>query len=157
MTVELKRVLCPVDFSESANHALDYALELSSLFKAELLLLHVIDVQFLSPYVVSDLPAVTPGIDQIREQAEKDLAAILQSCNERYPHVQVRTLLTQGAPFVRIVETARSEKTDLIVMGTHGRTGLSHLLIGSVAERVVRKAPCPVLTVKKPDHQFVHP
>ena len=66
-------------------------------------------------------------------------------------------LIEEGYPFPRIIEIARKHEVDLIVMGTHGRTGLAHALLGSVAEKVVRKAPCPVLTVKHPEHEFVMP
>ena len=65
--------------------------------------------------------------------------------------------LVTGSPFLQVVRMARKEGVDLIVMGTHGRTGLAHVLMGSVAEKVVRKAPCPVLTVKHPEHEFVMP
>jgi nucleotide-binding universal stress UspA family protein len=157
MSISLTKIMCPVDFSDPSNHALDYALELARLFQAELWLVHVLDVQFLSPYVVSELPSVVPGIDQLKENAEKDLEDLVKKSRERYPEVTIKSEMLQGAPFVRLVEEAREKQMDLIVMGTHGRSGLSHLLIGSVAERVVRKAPCPVLTVKKPDHEFIHP
>jgi nucleotide-binding universal stress UspA family protein len=157
VTIDLKKVMCPVDFSDPSNHALTYALELARAFEAEVVLVHVIDVQFLSPYVVSEVPTVVPGVDELRKTVEQDLQALAEKSRKDYPAVAVRSLLLQGAPFVRIVESAREEQADLIVMGTHGRSGLSHLLIGSVAERVVRKAPCPVLTVKQPEHEFVHP
>jgi nucleotide-binding universal stress UspA family protein len=71
--------------------------------------------------------------------------------------LKARSLLRVGSPFVEIVRTAQSERADLIVVGTHGRTGLAHVLMGSVAERVVQKAPCPVLTIRHPDRKFRHP
>jgi nucleotide-binding universal stress UspA family protein len=71
--------------------------------------------------------------------------------------IKTRSLMRVGAPFLEIINMAQSEGADLIVMGTHGRTGLSHVLMGSVAERVVNKAPCPVLTIRHPDRKFKHP
>jgi universal stress protein A len=71
--------------------------------------------------------------------------------------VKARGLMRVGAPFLEIINAAQGEAADLIVMGTHGRTGLAHVLMGSVAERVVNKAPCPVLTVRHPDRKFKHP
>ena len=72
-------------------------------------------------------------------------------------HLKVHPEVLEGAPFAEIVRYAREKDVDLIVMGTHGHTGLAHVLVGSVTEKVVRKAPCPVLTVRHPEHEFVHP
>lgn len=97
---------------------------------------------------------------------QADIDELVDACRERLDRavgeiatdgLQVQPLVLNGVPFVEIVRCARDREADLIVLGTHGRSGLAHLLIGSVAERVVRKAPCPVLTVKHPEHEFVMP
>jgi len=151
MRVTIARILCPVDFSDSAEHAMRYAAGLAGTFNAELTLVHVI-----AP-VVSALPGETALPDTLQADIEELTAA----CRERLEHLAaqltsegltVRQQVLNGVPFVEIVRYARDAASELIVMGTHGRTGLGHLLIGSVAERVVRRAPCPVLTVKDPAH-----
>ena len=154
MKVQIKRILCPVDFSDSSDHAMRYAAALAGTFGAELTLLHVV-----AP-VVSALPGETALPDML------NMDEIVEACRERLEQtvgtlaadgLTVQHKVVNGVPFIEIIRYARDVKTDLIVMGTHGRTGLVHLLIGSVAERVVRKAPCPVLTVRHPEHEFVLP
>lgn len=156
MKVRLKKILCPIDFSDSADHAMRYATALAETFGAELTLLHVV-----AP-VIAALPSETslPGVLQT------DIDEIAEACRERLDQtvgklaasgLTVQHEVLNGVPFIEIIRYAREAGTDLIVMGTHGRTGLGHLLIGSVAERVVRKSPCPVLTIKHPEHEFVMP
>ncbi len=152
MRVTIARILCPVDFSDSSEHAMRYAAGLAVTFGAELTLLHVV-----AP-VVSALPGETALPDTL----QADLDELAAACEKRLEQlagmlagdgITVRRQVLNGVPFVEIVRYARDTATDLIVMGTHGRTGLGHLLIGSVAERVVRRATCPVLTVKDPQHK----
>ena len=105
------------------------------------------------PYAAYGLPADFD--DRMRASAER---ALLDLPNPEWASSKrVVRGLRQGSPFVEIVQSARENKIDLIVMGTHGRSGVQHMLIGSVAEKVVRKAGCPVLTVRPPDHQFTMP
>jgi nucleotide-binding universal stress UspA family protein len=154
--IELKKILCPVDFSKHSDHALRYAVAFARLHKAELHLLHVMEMPV---YTVSG-DTIDPGysVEAVREletaarKRLENLASRVQS-----EHDAVSFDLVTGTPFVEIVQTARKTDADIIVMGTHGRTGLAHVLIGSVAEKVVRKAPCPVLTVKHPEQEFVMP
>jgi universal stress protein A len=129
------RILVPTDFSPCSLHALRYAEELTRRFGAELTLLHVGD-----PLSASDLP----GAGELSGRREIDRA--LDLLRER--DYRVRGVLRRGNPSHEIVQAAAAERADLIVMGTHGRTGLKHALMGSVAEGVVRNAPCPVLTVR---------
>ena len=156
MKVRIQRILCPIDFSDSADHAMRYAAALAETFSAELTLLHV----------VAPIVAALPGETALPNTLQADLDELTDACRERMEKtvgalatsgLTVQHKVLNGVPFIEIIRYAREAETDLIVMGTHGRTGLGHLLIGSVAERVVRKSPCPVLTVKHPEHEFVMP
>ena len=141
----IKRILVPIDFSAGALKALDYAGTLATQCDAELLLLHVV-----APIYVADpdlaSPDVTLLLDEQRRIAATHLARIGAKLGRQGQ--RCRTLVTYGAPAPVVVSTARTLRADVIVMGTHGRSGLAHLLIGSVAEKVVRTAHCPVLTVR---------
>ena len=156
MKVQVRRILCPVDFSDSADHAMRYASALAETFGAELTLLHV----------VAPIVAALPGETLLPGTLQADIDELVDACRERLEQtvgklatsgLTVQHKVLNGVPFIEIIRYAREAEIDLIVMGTHGRTGLGHLLIGSVAERVVRKSPCPVLTVKHPEHEFVMP
>jgi nucleotide-binding universal stress UspA family protein len=153
------KILAPTDFSEDSRLALTYAVTLAQKFSSEIIVMHV--DQPLAPVMVSEL---NPGLDvstMNRIAEEGRLLALRELDGEtarlRDSGVKARGLMRVGAPFLEIINAAQSESTDLIVMGTHGRTGLAHVLMGSVAERVVNKAPCPVLTVRHPDRKFKHP
>jgi nucleotide-binding universal stress UspA family protein len=151
------KILAPTDFSDDSNLALRYTVELAQKFSAEVI---VVD-QPLAPVMVSEL---NPGLDfgtmnRIAEEQRMLALRELDRTTERVREsgIKSRSLMRVGAPFLEIINAAQSEGADLIVMGTHGRTGLSHVLMGSVAERVVNKAPCPVLTIRHPDRKFKHP
>ncbi|HKV56153.1 MAG TPA: universal stress protein [Candidatus Binataceae bacterium] len=153
------KILAPTDFSEDSKLALSYAVELAQKFASEILVVHV--DQPLAPVMVSEL---NPGLDvgTMNRIAEEHRLLALKELDQttarlRESGVKARGLMRVGAPFLEIITSAQSEAVDLIVMGTHGRTGLAHVLMGSVAERVVNKAPCPVLTVRHPDRKFKHP
>jgi nucleotide-binding universal stress UspA family protein len=153
------KILAPTDFSEDSKLALTYAVTLAQKFSSEIILMHV--DQPLAPVMVSEL---NPGLDvstMNRIAEEGRLLALKEldgaTANLRDSGVKARGLMRVGAPFLEIIHAAQSESADLIVMGTHGRTGLAHVLMGSVAERVVNKAPCPVLTIRHPDRKFKHP
>jgi len=153
------KILAPTDFSEDSKLALTYAVMLAQKFSSEIIVVHV--DQPLAPVMVSEL---NPGLDvstMNRIAEEGRLLALREldgtTARLREGGVKARGLMRVGAPFLEIINAAQSEGADLIVMGTHGRTGLAHVLIGSVAERVVNKAPCPVLTVRHPDRKFKHP
>jgi universal stress protein A len=144
--MDIKRILVPIDFSAGSLKALASACDLGQRFGAELVLLHVVEPIYVpDPYV-----AASPEVLETRWNAAKMEMARLRADLERQGR-RVRTLVRDGAPSQIIVDTARSTDTDLIVMGTHGRTGLAHMWIGSVAEKVVRTAGCPVLTVRGAD------
>jgi universal stress protein A len=142
--MEFHHILAPTDFSEYSQQAIQYARELAQTFGATLMLLHVVE---LPPYPIEGLlPSHLGGtlLEDLEQQATSDLAQVLAKEAE----VKVVHRVVIGIPYRTIVEIAEAEKADLIVMATHGRTGFSHLFMGSVAERVVRTAPCPVLTIR---------
>ncbi len=153
------KILAATDFSDDSNYALGFAEELAHKFGAELIVMHV--DQPLAPVMVSEL---SPGLDfgaMSRIAEEQRMMALSElektSARLRDSGLKARGILKVGAPFLEIIHTAQADNFDLIVLGTHGHTGLAHVLLGSVAERVVRKAHCPVLTVRHPDRKFKHP
>jgi len=156
MDIEIKKILCPVDFSKSSDHALRYALAFGQAHHAELVLVHVMDYAAVD---VLDYPSAFEFSTQINEKMREIAGERLQqlAAATQGEYAKVSSRLATGTPFLEIVSLAREERVDLIVMGTHGRSGLAHVFMGSVAEKVVRKAPCPVLTVKHPEHEFVKP
>jgi nucleotide-binding universal stress UspA family protein len=150
----LTRILVPTDFSETSAAAVKYAVSLADAFGAQIHLLHVME-QPVQWQMAAEIAMVTAPVDDaaLRDRAETELAGLLtRDERERY---QLVCATEVGAPFAAIVKYARREAIDLIVMGTHGRGAVAHLLIGSVAENVVRKAPCPVLTIPTRGHDFV--
>jgi len=155
MKIEIRKILCPVDFSESSEHALRYALAFASAYDAELEVLYVLELPFLPAYSTAGVPNLSLPVDRMQQQSKEQLDRLVERYRGVHPKIGGHT--TVGAAFVEIIREAKSGQFDLIVMGTHGRTGVKHMLIGSVAERVVRKAPCPVLTVRHPEHEFVMP
>ena len=150
--IQIRRILMPTDLSDHAEYALKYPRELASSYGAALHLLHVIELNWLGTYV--DLPKeIDDALPQYQREKEIRLNAMAREIEGLDVHVKV----AKGVPYVAIVRYARAQDIDLIVLATHGRTGLSHALVGSVAEKVVQMAPCPVLTVKHPEHEFVLP
>ncbi|HEY7491694.1 MAG TPA: universal stress protein [Candidatus Tectomicrobia bacterium] len=137
--------LVPLDFSAYSDQALDYAIGLATKLQARLTLLHVIH---LAPLGIGEMGAVPPAA--YLEDLETEARHGLENCLKRVQDagLQGDSVLVHGVPFQSIVDTAHDKKVDLIVMGTHGRTGLYHVLLGSVAEKVVRLAPCPVLIAR---------
>ena len=151
----IRRILFPTDFSEHADHAWPFALYFAQEFGAEVHLVHVVTPP---PPLVEGYSA---NFDP--EQITSALTAEANASIDRLlKAVQGRNLTFQreirvGVDFHEIINYARTRQIDLIVMATHGRTGLAHVLVGSVAEKVVRKAPCPVLTIKHPAMKFEIP
>jgi nucleotide-binding universal stress UspA family protein len=139
----IARVLLATDFSHCAARALDYALAIASWWKAELHVLHILE--FL-PGMNPEYPVNQMYLDQLRKDAASHVSNIEKRAAEA--GLPVRTTIDLGIPSQRIEAVAAQVVADLIVMGTHGRTGLEHVLVGSTAERVVRAASCPVLSIK---------
>ncbi len=153
--IKLQKILTPTDFSEFSTHAFRYGCEFAKRFDAELHLLHIIDELMTLPDPLG-APVPDSQIRDMQHSAETAMQNLLD--DDRLKGVNVAAHVIQiGAPFVSILEYARENEIDMIVMGTHGRTGLAHMMIGSTAERIVRKSPCPVLTVRPEEHDFVMP
>lgn len=150
------KILVSTDFSPHSAEAVQVAAAMSKLCDAPLMIVTV--------YQLPIIPLVPEGALFPRPE---DMVVDFERINKKLAEVAVEataagaiavtTSLLQGAPFAEIIARARDGGFDLIVMGTHGRTGLKHALLGSVAEKVVRKAPCAVLTVRAPGHRFEHP
>jgi universal stress protein A len=143
--MEIKKILCPTDFSETSEKAVEYALFLATAHQAQLTLLHVVD--HLQGFDHYEILALTPM--EIAKKIEKRATESLDDLVNRIKgSVAVDKAVQHGKTSVEICEAAKAAQADLIVIGSHGRTGLSHVLIGSVAETVVRHADCPVLVVR---------
>jgi len=151
--INLKRILVPTDFSESANHALAYGISFAREYKTELVLLHVIET--LSVGYASDLFPVPMAevLEEIGSYARGELEKLVAMAAER--GVTAQQVVAQGKPAAEVIRYAKEHAIDMIVLGTHGRGVLDHALFGSTTERVVRKAPCPVLTCRVAEHEFV--
>jgi len=148
MTPRIRKILVPTDFSPPSDLALEYAKALAAQFNASIYLLHVLEDPFIagawsSEIYVADMPQLRAGL---RREAEQRMERCLAPADRERFHVVTEVIV--GSAAQAICEVAAERQIDLIVLGTHGRSGLSHLLMGSVAEKVVRTAPCPVLTVR---------
>lgn len=155
--IALKKILVATDFSEPSEAALSYGRELARNFGASLTVLNVVDNILTRAYGSDGIVLVDPELQrEIEDAARRQVDALLFD-EDRKTLGAIGVVLTSTSPSATIVTYARDEKFDLIVMGTHGRGAVAHLLMGSVAERVVRTAPCPVLTVRHPEHEFVLP
>ena len=152
--ITIKTILYPTDFSDYAQNAQKYAVELAKKFKAKVVLLHVASIPTypVAYEIAVDIKALD---DEIQTAARKRLDKIQEEIAAE--GLKVETQLAIGQPFAEIVAAARNVNADLVVLATHGLGPVKHMLMGSTAEKVVRKAPCPVLTVRHPEHEFVHP
>jgi nucleotide-binding universal stress UspA family protein len=156
--IALKKVVVATDFSEPSDAALTYGRELARSFGAQLTVVHVVDDSMSRAYGIDG--GMILGDREIQRQIEASAREQLNAAISDADREQLKAeplVLVSAAPATAIVSYAREARTDLIVMGTHGRGGMAHLLMGSVSERVVRTAPCPVLTVRHPEHEFVRP
>lgn len=143
--INFQKILCPVDYSNCSMSALTYATELALKDSARLYLLYVKDER------VSDYGGLK--FDAEFNHTAETVTGMEQKLRSSIPEeircsINVEILIRAGVPFEEILKVARDNVTDLIVMGTHGRTGITHMVIGSVAEKVIRNAPCPVLCIR---------
>jgi len=147
--MQIKKVLVPVDFSSCSRAALAFAVDLAGKLEATLEVLHVLE---LPHYVIPEVLVEVPGerkqtlTEFARSEASKDLQQMLDDLAAQGHRIKSR--LKVGYPRDEILAAAEEDQVDMIVMGTHGRTGISHLFLGSVAEQVVRRARCPVMTIR---------
>ena len=146
----LKRILVPVDFSDASSYAVEWARRVGGFSGAELIFLHVIVPE--APVGIEDLPASCA--DELKENANENLRAMVQAARNSGDE-SAKSLTRCGLPTHEIVEAAKELDVDLVVIATHGYTGWKHFCIGSTAERVVRAAPCPVLVIRKKEHEFI--
>jgi nucleotide-binding universal stress UspA family protein len=156
--ITLKKILVATDFSQPSDAALAYGRELARCFGATLTVLHVVDNSVMHAYGVDG--GVLPTDPDIQRQFELDARAQVEAGISDVDRLQLKAsgqILLSSIPAAAIVGYAHASDIDLIVMGTHGRRGVAHMLMGSVSERVVRTAPCPVLTVRHSEHEFVLP
>ncbi|MBN2288451.1 MAG: universal stress protein, partial [Candidatus Glassbacteria bacterium] len=152
---QIKNILFPTDFSEYSKKALPYALSLASRYGATLHVLHVFEQRVHPAFYIVDKSTPFDLDDDLRDRALDALDEFVYS--DLRGKISFNCEVASGTPFVEIINFARAREIDLIVTATHGLTGLQHMIIGSTTERVLRKAPCPVLSVKDPEHKFVHP
>ncbi len=148
MSINIRKILCPIDFSQHAELVVEWAIHLAQEHDSEVLLLHAYHLpvefqQLEGAYLPADF------WDSVKQEAERSLAIYAERA--RTSSVSVREIVREGYPASVIQEEAREENADMIVMGSRGLSGLKHLLLGSIAERVVQKAHCPVLTLNHPD------
>ena len=147
--IDLKKILVPVDFSDHSRNALTYASEFAQRFQAEVHLLHVLqDLVAIVPEPGMAFPMPGDYLKDLRDGSKRAMAELAKAAGANAKIVQE---IREGPPFLEIIRYAQEADVDLIVMGTHGRTGLLRMLMGSVAELVVRRAPCAVLTVGQPE------
>jgi len=154
--IRMETILHPTDLSESSKYALRYAVSLAEEYGAKLFIMHVIEE--ISQAMYFDMLHAPPLADlmaEIEEQVSKAMDELVAP--EIRERVAVERIIRRGVPFLEVIRCAQEIGADLIVCGTHGRTGLKHVLFGSVAEKIVRKAPCPVLSVRHPEHRVEVP
>jgi len=153
--MEIKTILFPTDFSQGARAAMDYAVSFARDFKAKLILLYVIqDISIAEWYIPSSISAADL-VEDMQRSAEREIDKLGLELAGKVADLE--KLVVRGVPFVEIIRTAKERQADMIIIGTHGRTGIDHMLFGSTAEKVVRKSSCPVLTVRMSGKEFKMP
>jgi len=153
MEPDISKVLVPIDFSDYSKSALKYAVNFVKYFKAQLFLVYVVEPVIYPPDFSMGQIAI-PSVDlEMDKRAEEELNKL--AAQEIPADIKVKSIVKTGKPFIEIIETAGEENVDLIIIATHGHTGVEHILFGSTAEKVVRKAPCPVLTLREPIKGFL--
>ena len=151
--IALQRILVPIDFSEHSKNALKYAIPFASRFRASIDLIYVVEPT-IYPADFSFSQIGFPNVEEeLRNRGSDELDNLIK--NEIAGEVPARKVVRTGKPFYEINQYADEESIDLIIIATHGHTGMEHILFGSTAEKVVRKAPCPVLVVRTGEHEFI--
>jgi nucleotide-binding universal stress UspA family protein len=145
--IKVKRILFPTDFSPGTEPAARWVEALRRAFGAEVVILHVLDLSLAGVAGMPTEMAAMPAVGELLERARAETAEEMARVQQRFP--EARTMVREGSPRPMILQVAADVGADLIVMGTRGRSGLAHVLFGSVAEHVVRHSPIPVLTVRE--------
>ncbi len=154
--IKLKKILFPTDFSETSEEATKYAVSFARDCKAKLYALHVVNEKVFTEGL--NLPRVV-SVEELEKEMTLEAKKRLQTLvpEEERAGLDWEPVIRQGEPFLEIIRFAKENDIDLIVIGTHGRSGFEHIIFGSTAEKVVRKAPCPVLSVRPSQREFVMP
>ena len=154
--IKIEKILFPTDFSEHSRHAFSYAMSFAKEYGARLYMLHIVeDVQYLANAYMFDVP-IMPSFADMEQSRLKEMQEFIDR-EAADSSISIEKMIKHGRPFIEIIQTARDENIDLIVIATHGRSGLEYVFFGSTAEKVVRKAPCPVLSIRMPGHGFIMP
>jgi nucleotide-binding universal stress UspA family protein len=152
MELKFKKILVPIDFSDFSKSSLRYAVTFAKQFNASIILIYVVEPIIYPPdFSMGQIAIPTTGIE-MDKRAIEELEKLAQ--NEIPSDLQKSIIVKTGKPFYEIIDTAKEEDVDLIIISTHGHSGVEHILFGSTAEKVVRKAPCPVLTLREPMKGF---
>lgn len=149
---EITKILVPIDFSDYSKNALKYSVSMATKFSAKMYLIYVIEPMIYPADFSMGQIAVPAHDTDMSERARQELTSLANS--EIHESIEFQIIIKSGKPFMEIIETASELNIDLIIISTHGHTGVEHLLFGSTAEKVVRKAPCPVLTIREPIKGF---
>ncbi len=144
--MKFDKIICPIDFSNISNYAFKYTIDLVKGQDTQIILIHVIEHLYYHDHFL--ILSLTPNEieDKFTKLAKNKLHELTKSVSKEFPF---KFVIREGHPETEIVNAAKKDNVDLIVLGSHGRTGITHVVLGSVAERVAQKAPCPVLIVKK--------
>jgi nucleotide-binding universal stress UspA family protein len=147
----IKSIMVPIDFSEYSKNAFKYAIDFAKLFNAKMYLIYVVEpIIYPADFSMGQVAIPSADID-LQTRANEELINLAKTIGSG---LQIETIIKTGKPFFEIIESAKEKDVDLIIIATHGHTGVEHLLFGSTAEKVVRKAPCPVLTLREPIKGF---
>jgi nucleotide-binding universal stress UspA family protein len=153
-SIGLKKILVPIDFSDHSKKALRYALPFARQFNATLELMYVVEPTIYP----SDFGFGQVGFPDVEKELHEKATLELKELIAQHVPESLRStaVVSTGIPFVEITTYAQAEDIDLIIVATHGRTGVEHILFGSTAEKIIRKAPCPVLVVRAEEHDFIN-
>lgn len=153
MEMKINKILVPIDFSDYSKSALRYAVNFAKMFNSEIILIYVVEPVIYPPDFSMGQIAIPTVTTEFDERAKEELTKLAK--NEIPSTIKVSTLIKAGKPFIEIIDTAAEADVDLIIIATHGHSGVEQILFGSTAEKVVRKAPCPVLTLREPVKGFM--
>lgn len=152
MELSFNKILVPIDFSDYSKSSLRYAVNFAKQFNAGIVLIYVVEPIIYPPdFSMGQIAIPTTGLE-LDKRAREELEKLAQT--EIPSGVEKSTIVKTGKPFYEIIDTAKEIDADLIIISTHGHSGVEHILFGSTAEKVIRKAPCPVLTLREPIKGF---